>query len=270
MVAVMLAGVMFPLWPAKLKVGVWYLSVAALGLVGAFIVLAIVRLIFWCFTKIFMAKAIWMFPNLFEDVGFVSYTQEVTDSRSTRSFLSGLGMSQRRRSFARLERSVPRRRRRRPLLLVLEALSLRLRVLPTLPVLLLKPPLHLPRQLPLPTLESLPAPRFLLLSVTGVRRLSKTPRSRLLPSLKSSHNALTLYLMHCVGPYVPFVGHRPSGSSSTSLLLIANRIAHNNNPKNNPTVVVNILIRAGLQYEVTRHSSARSPHHHLCFGHLLH
>jgi translocation protein SEC62 len=72
MVAVMLAGVMFPLWPVKLRIGVWYLSVAALGFVGAFIVLAIVRLIFWCFTKIFMAKAIWMFPNLFEDVGFVS------------------------------------------------------------------------------------------------------------------------------------------------------------------------------------------------------
>lgn len=72
MVAVMLAGVMFPLWPVKLRVGVWYLSVGALGLVGAFFILAIIRLIFWCFTKVFMSKAIWMFPNLFEDVGFVS------------------------------------------------------------------------------------------------------------------------------------------------------------------------------------------------------
>ncbi|WOO83403.1 Translocation protein SEC62 [Vanrija pseudolonga] len=71
MVLVMLAGVMFPLWPNTLRVGVWYLSVGALGLIGAFIVLAIIRLIFWCFTKIFMSKAIWMFPNLFEDVGFV-------------------------------------------------------------------------------------------------------------------------------------------------------------------------------------------------------
>ncbi|TXT08782.1 hypothetical protein VHUM_02910 [Vanrija humicola] len=71
MVLVMLAGVMFPLWPTSLRVGVWYLSVGALGLIGAFIVLAIIRLIFWCITKIFMSKAIWMFPNLFEDVGFV-------------------------------------------------------------------------------------------------------------------------------------------------------------------------------------------------------
>ncbi|TXT06460.1 uncharacterized protein COLE_05791 [Cutaneotrichosporon oleaginosum] len=71
MVAVMLAGVMFPLWPVKLRIGVWYLSVGALGLVGLFIVIAIVRLILWCITKIFMTKAIWIFPNLFEDVGFV-------------------------------------------------------------------------------------------------------------------------------------------------------------------------------------------------------
>lgn len=76
MVLVMLAGVMFPLWPNTLRVGVWYLSVGALGLIGAFIVLAIIRLIFWCFTKIFMSKAIWMFPNLFEDVGFVSSARE--------------------------------------------------------------------------------------------------------------------------------------------------------------------------------------------------
>jgi translocation protein SEC62 len=72
MVAVMLAGVMFPLWPVKLRVGVWYLSVGALGLVGAFIVLAIIRLIFWCLTVLCAKRAIWIFPNLFEDVGFVS------------------------------------------------------------------------------------------------------------------------------------------------------------------------------------------------------
>ncbi|ORX39571.1 translocation protein Sec62-domain-containing protein [Kockovaella imperatae] len=71
MVAVMLAGVMFPLWPIKLRIGAWYLSMGLFGLVGAFIVLAIVRLIFWCITVITMKRAIWIFPNLFEDVGFV-------------------------------------------------------------------------------------------------------------------------------------------------------------------------------------------------------
>lgn len=74
MVAVMLAGVMFPLWPTKLRIGVWYLSVAALCMVGLFIVIAIIRLILWCITKVAMPKAIWIFPNLFEDVGFVSPT----------------------------------------------------------------------------------------------------------------------------------------------------------------------------------------------------
>ena len=73
MVVIMLAGVMFPLWPVKLRVGVWYLSILALGLLGALIVLAIVRLIFWCVTVVVCKKAIWMFPNLFEDVGFVSH-----------------------------------------------------------------------------------------------------------------------------------------------------------------------------------------------------
>ncbi|KAG0375616.1 Translocation protein S62 [Mortierella sp. AD032] len=39
---IVLAGVMFPLWPVPLRLGVWYLS-----------------------------PGIWIFPNLFEDVGFV-------------------------------------------------------------------------------------------------------------------------------------------------------------------------------------------------------
>jgi translocation protein SEC62 len=72
MVVIMLAGVMFPLWPVKLRIGVWYLSILALGLLGALIVLAVVRAIFWCITVVVLPKAIWMFPNLFEDVGFVS------------------------------------------------------------------------------------------------------------------------------------------------------------------------------------------------------
>ncbi|WVW83508.1 hypothetical protein I302_105529 [Kwoniella bestiolae CBS 10118] len=70
MVVIMLAGVMFPLWPIKLRIGVWYLSIGVLILVGLFIVLAIVRLIFWCITVVSMKRAIWIYPNLFEDVGF--------------------------------------------------------------------------------------------------------------------------------------------------------------------------------------------------------
>ncbi|WRT66822.1 uncharacterized protein IL334_003785 [Kwoniella shivajii] len=70
MVVIMLAGVMFPLWPIQLRIGVWYLSIGVLILVGLFIALAIVRLILWCITVLSMKRAIWIYPNLFEDVGF--------------------------------------------------------------------------------------------------------------------------------------------------------------------------------------------------------
>lgn len=71
MVLVMLAGVMFPLWPAVMRLGVWYLSVGVLGLVGAFFVLAIVRLVFYIFSVVITPPGIWIFPKLFADVGVV-------------------------------------------------------------------------------------------------------------------------------------------------------------------------------------------------------
>lgn len=73
MVAVVLAAVMFPLWPSPLRVGVWYLSIGLLGLIGLFFAIAIVRLIFWVGTLVFAKPGIWIFPNLFADVGFVSF-----------------------------------------------------------------------------------------------------------------------------------------------------------------------------------------------------
>ncbi len=71
MVVLMLAGVMFPLWPPFMRQGVWYLSIAVLGLIGLFILLAIVRLLFYLITLVVARPGIWIFPNLFEDVGFV-------------------------------------------------------------------------------------------------------------------------------------------------------------------------------------------------------
>ena len=62
--------VMFPLWPIKLRLGVWYLSMAFLGLVGLFFVMAIFRLILFCITVVSMPRGFWLYPNLFEDVGF--------------------------------------------------------------------------------------------------------------------------------------------------------------------------------------------------------
>ncbi|KAH7108136.1 translocation protein [Auriculariales sp. MPI-PUGE-AT-0066] len=71
MVAVILAGVMFPLWPPIMRQGVWYLSVGMLGLIGLFFIIAIIRLIFYIITLIVTPPGIWIFPQLFADVGFV-------------------------------------------------------------------------------------------------------------------------------------------------------------------------------------------------------
>ena len=71
MVAIILAGVMFPLWPTSLRIGVWYLSMAMLGVIALFFGLAIFRLIFYVITIVVAKPGIWIFPNLFADVGFV-------------------------------------------------------------------------------------------------------------------------------------------------------------------------------------------------------
>ena len=70
MVAIMLAGVMFPLWPPIMRLGVWYISIGVLGLIGLFFAIAIVRLIFYIITVIVASPGIWIFPKLFADVGF--------------------------------------------------------------------------------------------------------------------------------------------------------------------------------------------------------
>lgn len=73
LIAVVLVGVMFPLWPAELRIGVWYLSMAALGLVGGLFVLAIIRLILYVLSLAVppLRPGFWLFPNLFADVGIV-------------------------------------------------------------------------------------------------------------------------------------------------------------------------------------------------------
>ncbi|KAI0216665.1 Translocation protein S62 [Massospora cicadina] len=64
------AGVLFPLWPAFMRNGAWYVSMAGLGFIGFLFVTTIVRFILYIFTKIFYSPGIWLFPNLYEDVGF--------------------------------------------------------------------------------------------------------------------------------------------------------------------------------------------------------
>lgn len=69
-VIIALAAVLFPLWPLFMRQGVWYLSVGAMGLLGLFFAMAIFRLILFCLTVFTIPPGFWLYPNLFEDVGF--------------------------------------------------------------------------------------------------------------------------------------------------------------------------------------------------------
>jgi protein translocation Sec62 family protein len=65
-----IAIVLFPLWPLFMRQGVWYLSMGVLGLIGLFFAMAIVRLILFIMTMFTVSPGLWLYPNLFEDVGF--------------------------------------------------------------------------------------------------------------------------------------------------------------------------------------------------------
>jgi translocation protein SEC62 len=69
-VAGIFAVVLFPLWPIMLRQGVWYLSVGMMGLLGLFFAMSIFRLILFCITVFAAPPGLWLYPNLFEDVGF--------------------------------------------------------------------------------------------------------------------------------------------------------------------------------------------------------
>lgn len=68
--AVIFAIVLFPLWPIKMRLGVWYLSMGMLGLIGLFFAMSIFRLILFAVTMFAVPPGLWLYPNLFEDVGF--------------------------------------------------------------------------------------------------------------------------------------------------------------------------------------------------------
>ncbi|KAF1823649.1 translocation protein [Dissoconium aciculare CBS 342.82] len=65
-----LAVVFFPVWPYHLRLGVWYVSMGMLGLLGLFFAMAIFRLILFVITMFVTPPGLWLYPNLFEDVGF--------------------------------------------------------------------------------------------------------------------------------------------------------------------------------------------------------
>jgi len=70
MVAVIFAGVLYPLWPLSMRIGAYYLSMGMLGLLGLFFAMTIVRLILYVITWLILPPGLWIFPQLFADVGF--------------------------------------------------------------------------------------------------------------------------------------------------------------------------------------------------------
>ena len=68
--ALILAVVFFPVWPYHLRLGVWYLSMGMLGVLGLFFAMSIFRLIIFLITMFTTPPGLWLYPNLFEDVGF--------------------------------------------------------------------------------------------------------------------------------------------------------------------------------------------------------
>lgn len=85
---VILIGVMYPLWPYNLRMGVYYLSMVAIGLLCLLFVTAILRLILFFVIQVSTGTRFWLFPNLFEDCGFFEsfvplYGFEVAGSTAT-------------------------------------------------------------------------------------------------------------------------------------------------------------------------------------------
>lgn len=66
----LLTGVMFPLWPESMRIGVWYISMGALGLIGLLLIITVIRLIVYLLTAVLLKPGIWWYPNLYADVGF--------------------------------------------------------------------------------------------------------------------------------------------------------------------------------------------------------
>ncbi len=68
---IIFAIVLYPLWPLKMRQGVYYLSWGFLGLLGLFFLMAIFRVILFCATYFLVSPGLWLFPNLWEDVSFM-------------------------------------------------------------------------------------------------------------------------------------------------------------------------------------------------------
>ncbi|ROW01182.1 hypothetical protein VSDG_02674 [Cytospora chrysosperma] len=82
--------VCYPLWPLKMRQGVYYLSWGFLCLLGLFFLMAIFRVILFCVTYFIVSPGLWLFPNLWEDVSFMdSFKPVAKKKKKTRSSSAG-------------------------------------------------------------------------------------------------------------------------------------------------------------------------------------
>ena len=77
MVAIMLTGVMFPLWRPIMRIGVCYLSLGVLGLSRLFFAIAVLRLNFYTINVFVTSPGMWIFLKLCALVGFASLAQRL-------------------------------------------------------------------------------------------------------------------------------------------------------------------------------------------------
>lgn len=71
MVAFVIGIFMYPLWPSPLKSIAWYILMALASFVAFILVLSVIRLIVFVISYFTVKPGIWLFPNLYADVGFV-------------------------------------------------------------------------------------------------------------------------------------------------------------------------------------------------------
>lgn len=85
---------LFPLWPASMRKGVYYLSIAAAGFLTFILGLVVLRFIVFCIVWALTGSKyhFWLFPNLTEDVGFFAsfWPIYMVSGRGWGCFSSGL------------------------------------------------------------------------------------------------------------------------------------------------------------------------------------
>lgn len=69
--ALVLVVCLFPLWPMRIRRLSWYVSMAALGFLAFLLVISVIRLALFLVTYFTVKPGIWLFPNLYADLGVI-------------------------------------------------------------------------------------------------------------------------------------------------------------------------------------------------------